>query len=147
MAISMQIWQTWIEVSVSDCTCSSSGWSKDKQRRRDETFPPLNCPLEFLTLLIETEGDSLMHLFLRIKPLWTSHTIFLNLFKLSSLLSHGRHKRLGSPFSHGRVPAFTISATLRRLLFFFKKMFLQYFLSQTLPQRRHLLSDSKLNFG
>ena len=138
--------QTWTGGSVSDCTVNSSGL-KDKRRRPLNEAPSPDGALELLALVIGAEGDTSMHLFLRIKGFWTSHTIFLNLLKLSSLLSHGRHKRLGSPSSDGRVPALTISATRRRFSFFFRKRFFPYLLSKTLPQRRHLLCDSKPNFG
>lgn len=78
---------------MSDCTVNSSGLKDKRRRLLDETLSP-DGALELLALVIGAEGDTSMHLLLRIKEFSTSHTIFLNLSKLSSLLSHGRHKRL-----------------------------------------------------
>ena len=71
--------QTWNGGSVSDCTVHSSGL-KDKRRRPLDEAPSPDGALELLALVIGAEGDTSMHLFLRIKAFWTSRAYHFSKF-------------------------------------------------------------------
>ena len=112
---------------------------KDRLRRLAGDFLPIFVFALFPSV-IGAEGEIFKHLFFFIIEVWFSQTMFLNLEKLSSFLSQGRHKRRGRLSSFGSLSPKTVSARANSFTLALWYIFFVCFGSYTPQQSRHIHS-------